>query len=49
MGWALTVEDIEPLSTLSLVLAHLVPFAKQVLNDILDMRFKLEHVFLYAP
>jgi hypothetical protein len=45
----LTIEDIEPLHLELLVLAHGVPFTEQVVDDILDVFFEFEHVFLPNP
>jgi hypothetical protein len=45
----LTIEDIEPLHFELLVPAHGVPFTEQVVDDILDVFFELENVFLPTP
>lgn len=44
----LTIEDIEPLHLELLVLAHAVPFTKEIVDDILDVLFEFEHVFLFT-
>jgi hypothetical protein len=44
----LTIEDIKPPRLELLVLAHGVPFTEQVVNDILDVFFEFEHVFLFT-
>jgi len=43
----LTIKDIKPILGQSRIIAHRIPFRKEVVNDVLDMSFETEYVFLF--